>query len=220
MSNWCQVFRALRYRLKFRRNLTTILPLTELARFDLQMVVFLFALNFGISPERVLQILRDKEVISIWDSIMAKANKEVAKYRGLFDIFALLAVLWKSIDAQNETLPSSNNNNRNNRSESVDSERGGRERASSIYVDDNLDRFEMSFDRAYERDFDSPNLFLDEPIVVQKGEEERVDKGKLLKQGSYFLRDVLSFFLHDKHNKEYSRTELKIFIESVKVFVS
>lgn len=228
MGNWCHVFRALRYRLKFRRNLTTILPLTELARFDLQMVAFLFALNFGISPERLLKILRDKEVINKWEAIIGKANKEVAKYRGLYDIFALLAVLWKAIEEQNDSIStesdnSSSSNNNNEGRDRMDSGFGSSSSYYGDYPDDtyNYGRYERSYDE-FDRDFSSPMLSSISPTGMEQRveKEEKLERSELLKRGSYFLRDVLSYFLHDKHYKDYSRGELRMFIESVKVFVS
>jgi hypothetical protein len=50
----------------------------------------------------------------------------------------------------------------------------------------------------------------------------KVDAKKLEAHGGHFLRDVLSYYLLiDKHpQKDYTRAELKFFIESVKVFVS
>jgi hypothetical protein len=94
LTNWCHVFRALRCRLKFRRNLARVLPLIELVRFDLQMCVFLYALNFSVVPEKLLQHLRDQSVLKVWESILKSSHKEGAQYNGLHDILPLLSALW------------------------------------------------------------------------------------------------------------------------------
>jgi hypothetical protein len=49
-----------------------ILPLTELARFDLQMCTFLFALNFSVPPLQLLRFLQHKDVQRIWTAILER----------------------------------------------------------------------------------------------------------------------------------------------------
>jgi hypothetical protein len=219
LANWCHVFRALRYRLKFRRNLTSILPPTELARFDLQVVTFLFALNFSISPANLLRFLQHTEVQRMWVTILEKSRKETAKY-SLSDLLPLLAVLWKVMSEENEKeLADTSDKER-------ESERDQGSPENEYWRRDNIDdESDLGSEFSYDRGESSCSMSSD---VAERGEEREkrvklrvgVDKAKLLKCGSHFLRDVLSYFLHDKPAKDYARTELKIFIESVKVFVS
>ena len=103
IGNWCHVFRLLRCRLKYRMSIVDSLPLTLLIHFDLQMCVFLFALNFSLSPAQLMDLLGSAEVKTVWREVLARAHKEEGPdYMGLPDVLPLVAVLWKVRSASGE----------------------------------------------------------------------------------------------------------------------
>lgn len=91
-QNWGQVFCSLRSRLKNRRTVSSLLPLPELHTFDLQMCLYLYCLNFQVSPADTLKDQNTTNVKDVWRTLTSRVNKDT--YRGLEAVLPLVTSLF------------------------------------------------------------------------------------------------------------------------------
>jgi hypothetical protein len=101
-SNWTHVFCALRARLKCRRTVSSLLASNELYWFDLQMCIFLYSLDFALSPETVFKGLTGPQLKDVWKAaFQKKVHKDT--YIGLEGVLPFVTCLFTT--ANNGTTP-------------------------------------------------------------------------------------------------------------------
>lgn len=64
-----------------------------MAFFDLQITLFLYALNFSTTTEQLLLTMQDANLRGIWATIAKRSINNIT-YNGLSDIIPLIAAFW------------------------------------------------------------------------------------------------------------------------------